>query len=336
MKRSLILLLLFAALALLIVFALGAGRYPVSMLDTASFLWAYALGRDTPDTALMQSLIFDIRLPRILAAVLIGSALAVCGAVFQAMFVNPLVSPGLLGVLAGAGFGAALGMVFSDSWLAVQVMAFGFGFAAVGVALGLAALFGRGPGGMLVLVLGGVISGSLFTALLSILKFTADPYDKLPAIVYWLMGSLSLATAPTIGTLIGPMMISLAFLVLMGKLFNVMSLGEEEARSLGINTTVVRLSAIVLATALSAMTVVLAGIIGWVGLVIPHIVRMILGPDNRWLLPGCALFGGLFLLAVDTAGRSLFPTEIPVGILTSLIGIPIFALVLKNAKKGFA
>lgn len=285
---------------------------------------------------LLSNIIFDIRMPRILAVVLVGAALSVSGGAFQAMFVNPLVSPGILGVLSGASFGAALGIMISNDWLGVQLFAFTFGFVAVLVALGVAKVYGRNGSQTILLVLGGVISSSLFSALLSVVKFLADPYNKLPTIVYWLMGSFSSVDMKMVLKVALPLFLCTVVLSLMGKYLNILSLGDDEAKALGVRVGVVRLSAILLATLLSALTVVAAGMIGWVGLIIPHIARFMVGADNRLLLPMCALLGGIFLIAVDTVCRTAMSVEIPIGIATSLIGIPIFIFALRNARKGFA
>ena len=252
------------------------------------------------------------------------------------MFVNPLVSPGILGVLAGASFGAALGIMVSNSWFGVQLFSFIFGFVAVLVALGVAKIYGRSGSQTILLVLGGVISSALFSALLSVVKYVADPYNKLPTIVYWLMGSFSAVDMKTLGSVAIPLLLSTLILSLMGKYLNILSLGDEDAKALGVRVTWVRNSAILLATLLSTLTVVVAGMIGWVGLIIPHIARFLVGADNRVLLPMCALLGATFLIIVDTVCRTSMSVEIPIGIATSLIGIPIFILALRNAKKGFA
>jgi iron complex transport system permease protein len=325
-----------AGLILAALVSLTLGRYPVDMADLAVFLKSLTGSAPQADSGRLTDLhniLVHIRLPRIMAAMLVGASLSVSGVTFQAMFVNPLVSPGLLGVLAGASFGAALGIIFAESWLVVQISAFSCGLAAVTAALGLAAIY-RGER-MLMLILGGVISGALFTSLLSVLKYVADPYDQLPAIVYWLMGGLSLTDGPTVWALCGPMLAGIGLLAMLSGYLNVLSMGDEEARSLGVNVRLIRLAFILLATFISALTVVLGGIIGWVGLVIPHITRMMIGPDNRILLPAAGIIGAAYLLLVDDLARLMFSVEIPLGILTSLVGIPFFALVLKKAKKGW-
>ncbi|MFH1060740.1 MAG: iron ABC transporter permease [Pseudomonadota bacterium] len=336
MSNAILLPALGVLLGLAVLASLTLGRYPLGFADLLDFAKAtlgLAAPVDDQRFLALHNVLISIRLPRIVAAVLIGSSLSVSGAAFQAMFMNPLVSPGLLGVLAGASFGAALGILLAQTWLMVQLCAFACGLVAVLAALGVAAVY-RGER-LLMLILGGVISGAMFTALLAVVKYLADPYDQLPAIVYWLMGGLSLTDAATVWALSLPMAGGVALLMLMGNHLNVLSMGEEEARSLGVRVKRLRLMLILLATLVSALTVALAGMVGWVGLVIPHIARMIVGPDNRVLLPAAALMGGIYLLVVDDLARLLFTSEVPLGILTALVGIPFFVLVLRNAKKGW-
>jgi len=324
--------LLLCAIALL---SLLWGQYPIAPETLIAYLQFKIFGGEGCDTyALLDNIIMQIRLPRVLLAILIGSALATSGAAFQAMFVNPLVSPGILGVLAGASFGAALGMLVSEQWYIVQLLAFAFGFVAVGVAIVIGSMVSNSRSTVM-LVLGGVISSALFTSLLSIVKYVADPYSTLPAIVYWLMGSLTMADLHGVLLISIPMLSSIVGLIVLGKYFDLMSLGDEEAKALGINVTLVRLGAITLATLASSLSVVMAGIIGWIGLIIPHIIRMAVGPSHRLLMPLSAIVGGAFLLLADTISRLSFNVEIPIGILTSLIGIPVFIIVLKNARAAW-
>ena len=328
----------FLSLALLLVLSIAAsllfGKYGFKFNDYLSYFGALLSGENLKDYEVMQTLLLEIRLPRILACVLIGSSLAISGAAYQAMFVNPLVSPSILGVLSGAGFGAAVGMFFKLSEPLIQLSTFAFGFLAVLVALGVSALYSR-SGSVIVLVLGGVISGSLFTSLLSVLKYAADPNDALPAITYFLMGSLGFASKSFIAISILPMCVGVLLLLLSGKYLNALSLGEDEAKSLGINTTRVKIFIILVATFVSALSVTIAGIIGWIGLIVPHIARFIFGTNNQAVLAASAMIGAIFLLFCDNFSRIVFTFEIPIGIVTSLFGIPVFILVLRHAKKGF-
>lgn len=326
------------ATVLLVVAAwsLTVGNYPISLGDQWRWGVRWLSGQAPVDDGqrLVATILRDIRLPRLAAAMLIGAVLAASGTAFQAMFVNPLVSPGLLGVLAGSAFGAAVGMLAGVGWGMVQLFAFAGGVTAVGLAVAMA---GRGSGDkLLLLILGGVISSALFTALLAAAKYVADPNDQLPAITYWLMGGLSRADTATM-RLAGPFLgLGLAVLFGFAGRLDLLSLGDEEARSLGLATGPVRLWLIALSTVLCALTVSIAGLVGWVGLIIPHAGRMLVGPGHRRLLPVAALLGAAYLLAVDDISRLAFSVEIPLGILTALIGIPFFPLVLKNARRGWS
>ena len=328
----------FAFLALLLALCVAGslllGKYGFSAEDYARYVTTLLRGESLKDFEVMHTLLLEIRLPRILACVLIGASLAISGAAYQAMFVNPLVSPSILGVLSGAGFGAAVGMFFKFNEYLIQLSTFGFGFLAVAVALGVSALYSR-SGSVIVLVLGGVISGSLFTSLLSVLKYAADPNDALPAITYFLMGSLGFASKSFIEISILPMCAGVLLLALSGKYLNALSLGEEEAKSLGVNVARVKIFIILVATFVSALSVTIAGIIGWIGLIVPHIARFIFGADNRAVLASSAMIGAIFLLFCDSFSRLVFTFEIPIGIVTSLFGIPMFIIVLRRAKRSF-
>lgn len=328
----------FAFLALLLTLCVAGslllGKYGFGAEDYARYALALLRGESLKDFEVMHTLLLEIRLPRILACVLIGASLAISGAAYQAMFVNPLVSPSILGVLSGAGFGAAVGMFFKLNEYLIQLSTFGFGFLAVAVALGVSALYSR-SGSVIVLVLGGVISGSLFTSLLSVLKYAADPNDALPAITYFLMGSLGFASKSFIQISILPMCAGVLLLALSGKYLNALSLGEEEAKSLGVNVARVKIFIILVATFISALSVTIAGIIGWIGLIVPHIARFIFGADNRAVLASSAMIGAIFLLFCDSFSRLIFTFEIPIGIVTSLFGIPMFIIVLRRAKRSF-
>lgn len=332
------LLLSLAALALLpaMAAALTIGRFPLQLSDIAGFMLALLGWHDLPADRydMLYNLIVEIRLPRVLAAVLVGAALSVSGGAFQAVFRNPLVSPGLLGVLGGASFGAALGMLLSLDWWGVQTLSFVMGLLAVAFGVLIARLFGNMS--IVMLVLGGVISGGLFAALLSIVKYLADTDNQLPNIIYWLMGSLARAELGPTAWLAIPILAGVLILALLGRMLDVLSMGEDEARALGVRVELLQYSVILVATLISALTVSVAGMIGWVGLIIPHIARMLVGPGNHMLLPLSACLGALFLLACDAVARTAVATEIPLGILTELIGIPIFLLVLNRVRKGWA
>lgn len=315
--------------------ALSLGRYPLPATETLRFLAAAAgLVEMEPERyALLHNLIVEIRLPRVLAAILVGASLSVSGAAYQALFRNPLVSPGLLGVLAGASAGAALGILLGGNWLFVQTAAFLTGLTAVGIGVGIAHLFGGGS--LVMLILGGILSGALFMSLLSMVKYVADPYNQLPAIVYWLMGSLGQVNLTDMTWAAIPMSVGIVVLCFMGRALDALSMGDDEARALGVPVKTVRLATIAFATLISALTVSIAGMIGWVGLVVPHIARLLVGPGNARLLPAAAFLGAAFLLFADSLARNVFTTELPIGIVTELIGIPVFLLVLSRVRRGW-
>lgn len=316
-------------------FALTIGRYPIGLSDILAFLGAHleASALDAERRDLLHNVIVEIRLPRILSAGLIGGALAISGASFQAVFRNPLVSPGILGVLGGASFGAGLGILLSGNWLTIQILAFAMGLVAVGVGVLIANLFGRAS--TVMLLLGGMISGALFTSLLSIVKYTADPNDQLPSIVYWLMGSLGGIDLRQIGLASAPLLFGMISLALLGRPLDALAMGDDEARSLGVPVPLVRYGVILLATLISSLAVALAGMIGWVGLIVPHAARLAWGPLNSRLLPRTALLGAIFLILADSVARTMAAAEIPIGIVTELFGIPAFVLVLRGARRAW-
>ena len=272
--------------------------------------------------------VMELRLPRIVGAVLVGAALSVSGAAYQVMFLNPMVSPTILRVSAGAAFGAAIAILLSLPVLVVHLTTFGGGLLAVAITYVVGVKFCRGGNTTLAIILSGIIVSTLFTSLLSMIKYVADPYDKLPVIVYWLMGSLASITRDNL--ILPLLLMAAAFLPLyfLRWKINLLSFGDEEAKSLGIPVERLRLTVIICATLMTAAAVSISGIIGLVGLVVPHLVRFIVGPDFRFLLPGSALMGGLFLLASDNLARTLWTMEIPLGILTSLFGVPFFLYLL--------
>jgi len=334
--RRILFPLLLVLLVLTVLTSLALGRYPVGPKEIVRFLAHAVFGMSDPDTGGLETLrtvLVHIRIPRIVGAMLVGTALAVSGAVLQSVFINPLVSPRLLGILAGASFGAALGTVLSLSWVAVQAVSPMFGIVAVLVAVGLAGLY-RGDR-ILLLVLGGIISTELFNSLFFLMKYLADPYNQLPIITYWFMGGFALADAKTTLVLFFPIVAGVLALLLLSPYLNVLTMGEEEARSLGVNTKALRMTFILISTVISSLTVAVCGMLGWVGLVIPHMGRMLVGPDNRVFLPVTAVLGAIFVLVVDDVSRLLFQVETPLGILTALFGVPVFALILRKARKGW-
>ena len=314
-----VLLLLVAA-----VFSLQNGRYPVSGTQLLSLL----LDGRCKDPHL-HTVMYNIRLPRIIAAIAVGGALSLAGAAYQGMFRNPMVSPDILGVSSGAGFGAALAILLSLPVAGVQASAFAGGILAVVLAISISRSIGRHHNAILVLVLSGIIISALFSALISLAKFSADPENRLPAITFWLMGSLAdirLQELPTVLALVAAGSLPI---LLSGWRLNVLSFGEDEAKALGIHTSRVRMIVIGCATLVTASVIALSGLIGWIGLVMPHAARMISGPDHRIQLPVSFLLGGLALLVFDNIARSITASEIPIGIITALAGAPFFIILLK-------
>lgn len=314
--------------------ALFIGRYSASPFEVLRIIYGKLAGQSRTWPVVLESVIFDIRLPRIFAAMLIGGGLSVSGASFQALFRNPLVSPFILGVATGAGFGAAIAILLSGSNVAIQASAFLFGMVAVMLSYGLTRLYKTSS--VLVMALSGIIVGTFFSALISLIKYVADPYDKLPVIVFWLMGSLATVTRKDVSILVLPMALGLGTIFSLRWKINVLSMGEEEARSLGLESSWLRLLLVMAATLVTASAVAVSGVIGWVGLVIPHLARMIVGPDCRRLIPLSMSLGACYLLLIDTLARNLITGEIPLGILTATVGAPVFAFILKKGSLGWS
>ncbi|MEO3430845.1 iron ABC transporter permease [Pelagibius sp. CAU 1746] len=307
------------------------GRFDVAPWDVFRIALSPILPLDADWEPITEAVILQIRLPRVLAALLAGGALALSGACYQGIFRNPLVSPFILGVSSGAGFGAALAILLSASALVIQGSAFGFGLVAVVTSMLLARLYRRAPA--LILILSGVIVGSVFSALLALLKYTADPDDKLPVIEFWLMGSLSgVSFRDMLGlaVCVGP---GAAALLLMRWRLNVLSMGEEQARALGVDVVRLRSIMLAIATLLAASAVSVCGVVGWVGLVAPHMARLLVGADHRHMMPVSFALGGCLLTVVDTLARSLGQAEIPLGIVTALVGAPLFAVLLRRGTR---
>lgn len=322
-------------LAILVIAFFGSflvGRFPLAPDMVVMILGAKLLGLPPAGTDIMETVVFDIRLPRILAALLVGSALAVAGAAYQNLFRNPLVSPSILGASWGAAFGAVLGMVFHLSWIWVESLAFIFGLLAVSCAIMISSWFGNKS--TISLVLAGIVVSAFFQALVSVLKYMADPMNTLPEISFWLMGGLSKVTNQDVLLLFLPIMLPMAVLYFMRWQINVLSVGEEEARTLGINVRGTRLVILACATMLAAAATSIGGIIQWVGLLIPHIARMLFGANFAIVLPVSMLLGAAYLLIMDNLSRSLASVEIQVGILTALIGAPFFVFLLARSKRG--
>ena len=308
---------------------LGMGRFYLSAFETAEILWrGIFFGRDAVENALGYSVIFNIRLPRIILAVLIGAGLSVAGAAFQAMFSNPLATADTLGVTAGASLGACIALLFRFNLIGVQLMALAFGLAA----MLLITFLGRknGKTNIIMMILGGIIMASMFSAFLSLVRYVADPEDILPTITFWLMGSLANASYQNL--LLGApfIIVGTVVLYLLRWKLNILSLNEEEAQTLGVNVQAMRLVVIICATSIAASSVSMAGQVGWVGLLIPLICRMLFGSNNQRIVPACISIGAVFMLVIDTVARAATAAEIPITILTATIGAPIFIVLLRR------
>ena len=276
----------------------------------------------------MTIVIWSIRVPRVLLAMLVGAGLSVAGCAFQSLFANPLATPDTLGVASGTSFGAALALLIGMNLLGVQGIAFAFGILAVTLTWLSAAGKGKGLSSV---VLGGIMIGSLFSSLVSLVKFTADTETQLPAITYWLMGSLAGAGFEPLRWGAPFILGGILVLFLLRWQLNILPLGEDEARSLGSNIRALRTVTILCATAVTASSVAMCGQVGWVGLLIPHICRMAFGNDHRTLIPACVSLGAVFLVIVDTLARTISAAEIPISVLTAIIGAPFFIVLMRKS-----
>lgn len=313
--------LLFALFALFML-SFILGRFDVPLVQVARILLSCVLPMEETWTAGMQAVVLNIRLPRILLAMMVGACLALAGTAYQSVFQNPMAAPDILGASSGACFGAALAILMGLGSSGTTTMAFAFSMLTVALVF----LIGRHTRGARTvgILLAGVMVSSLFSAGTSYLKLVADPGNELPAITYWLMGSLSGARGSDVRFALIPMALGAVPLLMMRWQINLLTLGEEEAISMGVNTSLLRVLVILCATLLTAASVAASGMIGWVGLVIPHLCRKLTGSDCRRLLPASMTMGALFLLLVDNVSRNLAATEIPIGILTAFVGAPFF------------
>ena len=313
--------------------SLVMGRLVIEPAEVAKIFLSQIFDLERTWSPTLESVLFDVRMPRLLAGVLVGAGLSISGASFQGLFRNPLVSPHILGVSAGAGFGAALAILFFGNIWMVQLLSFSFALAAVFLTYALSRVYRTTP--VLMLVLSGIIVGALFSSSTSLLKYIADPVNQMPSIVFWLLGSLNNVSNRDIG-LVGPVILAgIVVLLLIRWRINLLAMGEEDARALGVNTHQIRAIIILCATVISASAVSMTGVIGWIGLVIPHIGRLLVGPDNKYLLPVATLIGASYLVAVDTVARTVMESEIPIGILTAMVGAPIFGYLLRKNRSGW-
>lgn len=316
------------ALAGLVALAFAVGRYPVSPAELLSLL------AGQPVEATVETIVLQVRGPRVLAALLVGAALAAAGAAYQGMFRNPLVSPDILGVSTGAALGAVLAIFLSRDILVMQAFAFAGGLAAVGLVYAVGSRL-RGHDPLLALVLTGVVIGTLLGSAIALIKTLADPQNQLPAITFWLLGSLAAISPKDISYSFPFFVLGVVPIMLLRWRINLLALPDDEARALGANTGRLRATVVACATLMTASAVAISGIIGWVGLLVPHAARLLVGPDVGRLLPLAMLIGAAFMLAVDTLCRTMAPIEIPPGVLTALIGTPFFLWLFALARRAW-
>ena len=325
-SRALTYVVAAGALVGLTALAFAVGRYPVSLAEMFSVLLGQPVGAN------VETVVLQVRGPRVLGALLIGAALAAAGTAYQGMFRNPLVSPDILGVSTGAALGAVLAIFLSLNIFLIQILAFAGGLAAVGLVYWIGSRL-RGHDPLLALVLTGVVIGTLLGSVIALLKYLADPYNQLPAITYWLLGSLAAIAPKDVLYSIPLILVGLAPMLLLRWRMNLLALPDDEARALGVDTRRLRTLVVACATLMTASAVAISGIIGWVGLLIPHAARLLVGPDFGRLLPLAMLLGAAFLLAVDTLCRTIATIEVPPGVLTALIGTPFFLWLFALARR---
>ncbi|QIC14569.1 FecCD family ABC transporter permease [Providencia vermicola] len=332
MSRVMISGLLLVVFIICFVTALNSGKYSLTFNQFLNLLMAELSTSTTIDDPRTATVFWQIRFPRTLAAIIIGGGLAIAGAAYQGMFRNPLVSPDILGVSAGAGVGAVIAIFLGQSLVYIQLAAFIGGLLAVTLVC-LIARMARQHDPILSLVLVGVAISALCGSAISLMKILADPYTQLPSITFWLLGGLSSITQHDLLSAFPIMLLGIIPLLLLRWRMNLLSLSDEEAKSLGINVSLLRAVFIISATLITASAVSIAGIIGWIGLIVPHITRMIVGANFRYQLPASMAIGAIMLLITDTLARSIAAIELPLGILTSAVGAPFFLAILLQTRR---
>ena len=316
----------------LIIFYISFGQINSSILDSIKIIFNFFHHSYDVDSVIERVILY-IRIPRAITAIVCGAGLAVSGCALQGIFSNPLIGPQIIGVYSGAAFGGALGILISEEIFLVLFLAFSFGILSMLIVFFIARV--KGVANRLTLVLAGIVSSSFFLALVSLVKFLADPDYKLPEITYWLMGSFSTSSYEKIYIVSPIIIISIFILILLSFRIDVLNLGDDHARSLGINVELNRWIIISLVTVICASIVSIAGVIGWVGLVIPHIARSFSPSNHKSLLITTVIFGSYYMLIIDLMCRGFSSMEIPLGVVTALIGAPFFAILLRKRLKGF-
>lgn len=308
------------------IFCIGFGRYSLSMMDTLLIFKNMIMGEHVDETA--YTVLFQVRLPRILLAMIVGAGLACSGAAFQGLFTNPLATPDTLGVASGASFGAVLTMMFDMNLIFIQLFALLLGLFACFITYNISKINGKSS--IIMIVLGGIVVSAMFQAFVSLLKYIADPQDKLPAITYWLMGSMSSANYKNLLLGVPFIFVGIIIIYLLKWKINILSLQEEEAKSMGLNIKMTRGMLIIASSLITASCVSMCGQVGWIGLLIPHLSRMIMGSNNQVVIPTSISLGATFMLIIDTFARSATSSEIPLSILTAMIGAPFFIALLRK------
>lgn len=333
-RRRNISVLLIAAILVFAIFigALSAGRFYVPFNEVLRILAGQFLDLRQTWTTQEAQVVLGSRMPRVLLSMIVGGGLAVAGATLQAVFRNPLVSPQVIGVSSGASFGGVIALLLGLGTFWLVGFSFAVGLLSIWIVISIGKT--RSGGSTLMIVLGGIVVSALFSALVSLVTTIADPYTTLPSIVFWLMGSFTSASIPKVLVALIPITLSTAVVLSLRWRINVLSLGDNEARSLGINPQPLRITLLAMVTLTTAGAVAVSGVIGWVGLVVPHIARLIVGPDHRILLPLSLLIGAGYLALIDTLSRSVTGAELPVGILTAIIGAPVFIWLLRASRNN--
>ncbi len=332
-RFRIIMLILVIVLIVLFLTSFLIGRYDISIKTVTDIFASKIFHVDQYWENTLETVILQVRFPRIVLAILVGGALSVSGASYQTLFKNPLVSPDILGVSAGAGFGAALAMLNNANWVGVQGSAFVFGLVAVAIAFMIANIFGGKS--ITVLILGGIVVASFFQSLLAIVKTMADTTNQLPSITYWLMGSLGKGSNTDLAFMLPVLFVSLLLLFLFRHQINALSAGEDVAQTMGVNVTFTKLVIVASSTLMTVCAVSICGIIGWIGLVIPHFARMLVGASFSKITVASFLMGGILLLGIDNVIRGVQYVEVPLGVLTALVGTPIFVLLLARLRRGW-
>ncbi|USK53737.1 iron ABC transporter permease [Cytobacillus solani] len=334
LKEYLVTFLLILLLFVLAITSLCVGRYGIPISEVMDVLFSKLTGTSPNVNSTVENVVLNLRLPRTIASILIGSSLALAGAAYQGIFKNPLVSPDILGVSSGAGLGASLAILLNVGIIGIQLFSFVGGIIAVTITALVPKLLKNSS--TIILVLGGIIVNGVMTSLLGLTKYMMDTENKLAEITYWLMGSIAKVSKEDIILISIPMIISILLLLAIRWRVNILALGENEAKNLGVNTKLYRSVIIIFSTVLTACAVSISGTIGWVGLIVPHLGRMLIGPDNSRLFPLSLIIGGGFLLVIDTLSRTISSAELPISILTGLLGAPFYFWILNKQRMNLS